>query len=121
MPPPVLGFHVVPSSSVQQVAESWPVSWDSKVRPVAWSVNRIGSRLTVLPSGQPVAAPAETSDHVAVAGDALSSKLTLNVESPAWYIVAPDFQLLPMEGSPALLLSPNDFGAGYVVNPGGVA
>ena len=45
MPPPVEGFQVLPSSSVQQVAESTPVSWDSKVRPVVWSVNRIGSRL----------------------------------------------------------------------------
>src|SRR3954447_1182748 len=121
MPPPVLGLQVRPSSSDQQVAESWPVSCDSKVRPVAWSGKRIGSRLIVLPWGHPVAAPADTSDQVAAAGETLSSNRTLSVDRPAWYIVVPDFQLVPIEGSPALLLSPNDEGAAYVLNPGGVA
>jgi len=41
---------------VEQVRELAPVSWDSKVRPVVWSVNRIGSRLCVLPPGQPFVA-----------------------------------------------------------------
>ena len=77
MPPPVDGDQVLPSSSVKQVAESAPVSCDSKVRPVWWSVHRIGSRLNVLPCGHPSAAFAETSDHVAVAGEVLSSKSTL--------------------------------------------
>src|SRR5689334_14362274 len=98
MPPPVDGCQVVPSSSVQQVAELTPVSWDSKGSPGAWSVKRIGSRLWVLPRGQPFAAFAETSDQRAVAGEVLSSKETLKVDRYAWNIVEPLFQLDPMEG-----------------------
>src|SRR5690242_7738669 len=111
MPPPVLGFQVAPSSSVQQVAESAPVSCDSNVRPVPWSVKRIGSRLSVLPWGQPSVAFAETSFQVAVTGEALSSKVTRYVDSEDWYIVAPVFQSVPIDGSPELLLSGSAAGA----------
>src|SRR3954466_4211850 len=111
MPPPVDGCQVVPSSSVQQVAELAPVSCDSKVRPVWWSVNRIGSRLTVLPSGQPLEAFADTSDQVALAGVAVSSKATLYVDREAWKKERPVVKLVPIDGSPALSASGSDEGA----------
>src|SRR3954470_7090058 len=103
MPPPCDGCQVAPSSSVQQVSESTPDSWDSNVRPVSWSVNRIGSRLVVLPSGQPSVAFADTSAQLAVAGEAESSKVALNVDSPDWNRVAPLLKFVPIDGSPASL------------------
>src|SRR5213592_1804847 len=100
MPPPVLGCQVLPSSSVKQVRESTPDSCDSNVRPVWWSVNRIGSRLVVPPCGHPFAAFADTSDQLPFAGLTLSSNPTLYVDRYDWKKVALVVKLLPIDGSP---------------------
>jgi hypothetical protein len=103
------------------VNESAPVSCDSNVRPVWWSVNRIGSRLVVSPSGQPFAAFAVTSVQVAVAGLTESSKCTLKVDNPAWKKADPVLKLFPIDGSPASSAPVKELGAAYVLKPGGVS
>ena len=83
----------MPSLLVKAVRLSCPVNCETNVRPVMWSVNRIGSSVTV-----DVVAKL-TSCQVAVAGEVQSSKLILEVLSTPVNITLSVFQLHPMDGS----------------------
>src|SRR5882672_9963380 len=93
MPPPWLGVQFVPSLSVKAVRLSCPVNCETNVRPVMWSVNRMGSSDTV-----DVVAKL-TSSQVAFAGEVQSSKLILEVRNDPVNITLSVFQLHPMDGS----------------------
>src|ERR1044071_9916431 len=92
----MLGVHVAPSSSVNDIRLDLTKSCETKVRPVALSVKRIGSSEVI------EVLAALTSSHVAVAGEAESLKRTRKVWRPEMNMAAPVFQLTPMVGSPAL-------------------
>ena len=72
MPAPWLGVHVSPSSSLKDMRLVAPASCEVKVRPVRWSVKRIGSRLVT-------AFGALLSSQVVLAGEEVSSNVTRNV------------------------------------------
>src|SRR5215203_869173 len=97
MPAPWLGSQVRPSLSDQAIRLTLVGrSWETKVRPSAWSVNRIGSKVTWEVSR------ALRSCQFAVAGEVQSLKSTFRVSVPAMYITDPVRSLTPRVGSPAL-------------------
>src|SRR5205807_4300613 len=96
MPLPCDGIHVWPSSSeydVLQVSGDSSVSSPANVRPVCGSVKPIGSESTAWDVGAARLTQVELC--------AASLKVTNNVCRSDWKLVTPDFQLLPIEGSPA--------------------
>src|SRR5215471_6822445 len=114
MPPPWLGVHVFPSSSVNAEILSCPVSCETKVRLVKRSVNKMASRLCSDSVGK------VTFSHVALAGEVQSLNVMRNVcksvvmgsvavplASKKTFLV---FQSTPQEGSPACW--PRGAGAG---------
>src|SRR5689334_21358083 len=100
MPLPCVGVQCKPSSSVYEVLQlgESKVSSPANVRPVWRSVKPIGSELTACDVG---ACRLIQVDDWPLAGQ-LSSKVTNKVSKSVWKAVTPLFQLLPMEGSPAL-------------------
>src|SRR4051812_46843276 len=94
MPHPT-GFCVqdAPSSSVNASRLQSAESCETNVRPVAWSVKRIGSRVVTEVSVEP------TLVHVAVPALLLKPD-TRRVSRPAWNMTLPDDQLAPIDGSP---------------------
>src|SRR4051812_30984931 len=102
MPPPWLGCHVSPSSSLKDIRLVVPESCEVKTRfgcePVLRSQKRIGSSVAA-------DVGAVRSAHAARAGDEQSSKLTRYVLTFDWKKTSPVFQSTPIEGSPALLPS----------------
>src|SRR3954453_13742196 len=96
-PQPIgFGVQLAPSLSVKAMSEHAPANCDTNVRPVEWSVNRIGSSVVVDVSGCPTFAQ--------VGGD--FEKSTRSVSSPPWYMTWPLFQFAPIDGSPASRPSP---------------
>src|SRR3954447_2358433 len=100
MPPPWLGCHVSPSSSLNDIRLVVPDSCEVKIRfacePVLGSQKRIGSSVAA-------DVGAVLSSHVGRAGDEQSSKLTRYVLTLDWKKTLPVFRSTPIEGSPALL------------------
>src|SRR5437868_6248969 len=98
MPPPWLGFHVSPPSSLNDMRLVVPESCDAKTRlgcePVSWSQKRIGSSVVA-------EVGAVLSSHVARAGEEQSSKLTRYVLTFDWKKTLPVLQSTPTDGSPA--------------------
>src|SRR3954447_26194240 len=102
VPQPCEGLPgVVKSSSEYAVAEQARYSWLTIVRPVVWSVQPIGSS-EILFEGS--VGSVLTFFHVEVS--ALSLKPTTYSSVLEVKSVLPDFQLLPMLGSPALSATP---------------
>src|SRR5205085_6818753 len=97
MPLPLVGTHVLPSSSekdVLQVGES-SVSSPAKTRPVWRSVKPIGSESMNCEVG------AGRLTQLAVVPLAPSLNVTKRVSRSDWKLTTPVFQFAPIEGSPA--------------------
>src|ERR1041385_553375 len=100
MPLPCVGVQCRPSSSVYEVLQlgESKVSSPANVRPVCRSVKPMGSEFTACEVG---ACRLTHVEDWPLVGQ-LSSKLTNKVCKSVWKAVTPVFQLLPMDGSPAL-------------------
>src|SRR4051812_48088312 len=111
MPQPT-GFcvHDAPSSSLKAMRLQSAESCETKVRPLAWSVHRIGSSVVTDVSVEP------TLVHVALPF-ALLNPETRSVSSPAWNMTLPVFQSAPIDGSPES--RPSGAGAVKLANVGG--
>src|SRR5436853_6071206 len=109
MPAPWLGSQLTPSLSLtaEELTNGLASSSETNVRPVSWSVKRIGSRLVTLVNGLPVDV------HVAdgVVGQE-SSKPTRNTVFSERNIELPVSQFAPIDGSPASVPTPEASCAG---------
>src|SRR5436305_14563188 len=109
MPAPCLGNQLAPSSLVMadELTSGLASSSETKVRPVALSVNRIGSRLVMLVNGLPVLVHVDDG----VVGQE-SSKPTRKTVLSERNIELPVSQVAPIDGSPASVPSPEASCAG---------
>src|SRR5689334_14683603 len=109
MPAPWLGSQLAPSLSLtaDELTSGLASSSETNVRPVPWSVKRIGSRLVTLVIGLPVDV------HIAegVAGQE-SSKPTRKTVLSERNMALPVSQFEPIEGSPASVPRPEASCAG---------
>src|SRR5436190_7426724 len=107
-------LHVVPSSFVYAKSAFAPVvRLDRNVRPVLWSVTRIGSAVVMLESvgltSAHSAGPASGS-----AGVRFSGGVTLKTSPHEFVRMFPVFGLKPMLNSPLEPLAPEPAGGGWV-------